>query len=129
LPKVSSSPDDVVKAMSLDLFFDYLGVLLNGPKAAGKKITLNMNFPDTKEKYVLTLENDALNHTPGKQTQDADATITITRAALNKIMLDESSLANEVGSGQVEIEGRKEAFTELMSLLDTFEFWFNIVTP
>jgi alkyl sulfatase BDS1-like metallo-beta-lactamase superfamily hydrolase len=41
----------------------------------------------------------------------------------------ESSLANEVGSGQVEIQGRKEAFTELMSLLDTFEFWFNIVTP
>jgi len=127
LPRASSP--DVVKAMSLDLFFDYLGVLLNGPKAAGKKITLNMNFPDTNEKYLLALENGVLNHTPSKQVQDADATITMTRAALNKIMLGESSLKNEVGSGEVEIQGRKEAFTELMSLLDTFEFWFNIVTP
>ena len=128
MPKVSSSPD-VVKVMSLDLFFDYLGVLLNGPKAAGKKITLNMNFPDTNEKYVLALENGALNHTPGKQVQDADATITMTRAALDRIMLGESSLKDEVSSGEVEIQGKKEAFTELMSLLDTFEFWFNMVTP
>jgi alkyl sulfatase BDS1-like metallo-beta-lactamase superfamily hydrolase len=115
--------------MSLALFFDYLGVRLNGPKASGMKITLNMNFPDTKEKYVLTLENGALTHTPGKQVQDADATVTMTRAVLNKIILGDSSLKEVMGSGEAKIQGRLEAVGGLFSLFDTFELWFNIVTP
>jgi alkyl sulfatase BDS1-like metallo-beta-lactamase superfamily hydrolase len=27
------------------------------------------------------------------------------------------------------IEGRREAFAELVGMLDWFPFWFNIVTP
>ena len=34
-----------------------------------------------------------------------------------------------ITSGDLKIEGRKEAFTEFLGLLDTFPFWFNIVTP
>jgi alkyl sulfatase BDS1-like metallo-beta-lactamase superfamily hydrolase len=29
----------------------------------------------------------------------------------------------------VEVDGEREALAELLGLLDTFEFWFNIVTP
>jgi linear primary-alkylsulfatase len=39
LPAPNTASPDTVRAMSLDLFFDYLGVRLNGPKAAGKTIT------------------------------------------------------------------------------------------
>ena len=38
LPAPNTASPDTVRAMSLDLFFDYLGVRLNGPKAAGKTI-------------------------------------------------------------------------------------------
>jgi alkyl sulfatase BDS1-like metallo-beta-lactamase superfamily hydrolase len=124
---ISASPD-TVRAMSLDLLFDYLGVRLNGPKAAGKKLTLNLNFTDTKEKYVLALENAALNHTRG-QVKDADATLTTTRAALNRIILGESTLDKAIASGSIKIQGKKEALGELFSLLDNFPFWFNLVTP
>ena len=58
---------DTIRAMPADLFFDYLGVRLNGPKAEGKAMTINWNFTDTKEQYVLALENGALNHTANKQ--------------------------------------------------------------
>jgi alkyl sulfatase BDS1-like metallo-beta-lactamase superfamily hydrolase len=30
---------------------------------------------------------------------------------------------------EVKIKGKKEAFEEFLGLLDTFPFWFNIVTP
>ena len=129
LPAPSTASADSVKAMSLDLFFDYLGIRLNGTKAAGKKITLNMQFSDTQETYVLALENSALNHTSGQQAQGADATFTLTRASMDKIIMGMSSVDKEIESGELKVQGKKEALYELLSLLDTFEFWFNIVTP
>ena len=129
LPLPSSASPDTVRVLSLDLLFDYLGVRLNGPRAAGKTITLNLKFPDTRETCVLALENSALNHTLGEQVPDADATLTLSRVGLNKILFGESSVDREIEAGELKVQGRKEALYELLSLLDTFEFWFNIVTP
>ena len=125
----TASPD-TIRAMPLDLFFDYLGVRLNGPRAAGKTMTINWNFTDTAEQYVLALENSALNHTAGKQAKDADATITLTRAALNEAILGgEPQLNAKIASGAIKIEGRKEKLKELFALMDNFDPWFNIVIP
>ena len=55
-----ASPD-TIRAMPIELLFDYLGVRLNGPKAAGKQITLNLNFTDLKKQYALMVENAVLN--------------------------------------------------------------------
>jgi alkyl sulfatase BDS1-like metallo-beta-lactamase superfamily hydrolase len=52
VPMPSTASPDSIRAMSLDLFFSYLGVRLNGEKAAGKQITLNFVFTDTSEKVV-----------------------------------------------------------------------------
>jgi alkyl sulfatase BDS1-like metallo-beta-lactamase superfamily hydrolase len=129
LPAPNTASPDTVRSMSYDLFFDYLGMRLNGPKAAGKKITLNLVFPDTKDQFVLSLENGALNHTPNRQVTDADATVTIPRTILNNIVLGDTTLKNEIDSGKVTVQGKTESLNELVSMLDKFEFWFNIVTP
>jgi alkyl sulfatase BDS1-like metallo-beta-lactamase superfamily hydrolase len=129
LPTPNTASPDSVRAMSLDLFFDYLGVRLNGPKAAGKKLTINFNFIDTGEKAVLFLNNAALNHSPDRQDANADATLTLTRTALNKIILQESTFGEEIKNGEVQVVGSLDKVQELVSLLDSFEFWFNIVTP
>ena len=34
-----------------------------------------------------------------------------------------------LAAGDARLDGRREAYRELMSLLDDFPFWFNIVTP
>ena len=122
-------PNDIVRATTSDQFFDFLGVLLNGSKAAGKKITLNMNFPDTKENYVLTLENSALNHTPNKQAQNADCTITIPRITLTKLIMGELTPDKAMSTGELKIQGKMETLFQLVSLLDKPETLFNIVTP
>lgn len=125
----TASPD-TIKAMPLALFFDYLGVRLNGPKAEGKAITINWNFTDTKEQYVLALENGALNHTANKQVQEADATVTLTRAAFDEVILGgKPKLEAKIASGDLKIEGQKEKLGELLALMDNFEPSFNIVTP
>jgi alkyl sulfatase BDS1-like metallo-beta-lactamase superfamily hydrolase len=125
----TASPDTIL-AMPLGLFFDYLGVRLNGPKAAGNTSTINWNFTDTKEQYVLALENGALNHTANKQVKDADATVTLTRAAFNEVILGgKPELEAKIAGGDIKIEGQKEKLGELLSLMDNFDPWFNIVTP
>jgi alkyl sulfatase BDS1-like metallo-beta-lactamase superfamily hydrolase len=43
---------DIVRGLSLDLFFDFLGVRLNGEKAEGKTIVVNWEFPDTGQRYA-----------------------------------------------------------------------------
>jgi alkyl sulfatase BDS1-like metallo-beta-lactamase superfamily hydrolase len=129
LPAPKSVAPDTIRATPLEMFFDLLAVRLIGPKAAGKKIVLNSNFTDIGEQYVVTVENGVLHHAKGKQSPHADATVTMSRSALDEILLGESTLPEKLAAGEVQIEGRREALGEFLALMDTFEFWFNIVTP
>jgi len=126
---IDTASPDTIKAMPPNMLFDYLAVRLNGPKAADKKIVLNVDFTDLKEKYVLTVENGVLNYAHGRQDKDADVTVKLSKTTLNAIQLKEATLDQKIESGDVKITGRKEALGELLGLLDTFPFWFNIVTP
>jgi len=126
---IDTASPDTIKAMPPNMLFDYLAVRLNGPKAADKKIVLNVDFTDLKEKYVLTVENGVLNYAHGRQDKDADVTVKLSKTTLNAIQLKEATLDQKIESGDVKITGRKEALGEFLGLLDTFPFWFNIVTP
>jgi alkyl sulfatase BDS1-like metallo-beta-lactamase superfamily hydrolase len=52
-----------------------------------------------------------------------------TRAALDQIVLGEASLADKLAAGEAKIVGSQEKLIEFLSLMDNFEFWFNIITP
>lgn len=120
---------DTVRATPLEMFFELLAVRLVGPKAEGKVITLNANFTDIDEQYLLVVENGVLNHNKGKQSAQADATMTLTRTALDQVVLGEATLADKLAAGEVKIEGNQAKLVEFLSLMDNFEFWFNIATP
>ncbi|MCY1275224.1 alkyl/aryl-sulfatase [Pseudomonas jinjuensis] len=123
----TASPD-IIRGMTPEMLFDYLAVRLNGPKAAGRTLTLNMAFTDLDKQYALHLENGVLNYST-KPADKADASLTLTKAALDDVQLGKASFEQQVASGKVKVEGRKEAFGELMGLMDDFDFWFDIVTP
>jgi alkyl sulfatase BDS1-like metallo-beta-lactamase superfamily hydrolase len=129
LPAPKAVSPDTVRATPLDMFFDLLAVRLIGPRAAGKTIVLNTHFTDIGERYVLTVENGVLNYARGKHADHADASLTTTRATLDQIALGEATAAEKLAAGEATIEGDPAKFVEFLSLLDTFEFWFNIVTP
>lgn len=129
LPAPNTASPDTVRAMSLDLFFDYLGMRVNGPKAADKTITLNFVFPDTKQRYLVELSNGALSHLANRQAKNADATVNIDRETLDEIVLGGTTLEKAITTGKVRVDGDAKKLDELVSLLDRFEFWFNIVTP
>ncbi|HEY3864764.1 MAG TPA: alkyl sulfatase dimerization domain-containing protein [Solirubrobacteraceae bacterium] len=125
----SSASEDSIKAMSLDLFFNYLGVRLNGERAGATDVTLNWVFTDTDEQVLLRLSNGALSHVIGRTDDSADATITLTRAALNRFILGQSTLDDEAKNGEITVEPEIAPLDTLLGLLDDFDLWFNIVEP
>lgn len=128
IPSGGTANADTLKAVSNDLFFDYLGVRLDAAKAEGKRLVINWNFTDSKQQFVLTLENSALTHIAGRQP-DADATVTLSRAALDAVTLKQTSFPAAVLAGQVRIEGDRAKLAELMAMLDSFEPMFPVVEP
>ncbi|MCA9091473.1 MAG: MBL fold metallo-hydrolase [Planctomycetaceae bacterium] len=128
LPTPNTASPDTIEAMSLDMIFDYAGVRLNSEKAGDAAMKLNFDFGNDG-KYMVELVNGVLNHTGGAQAEDADATIALSREELNQIMLGQTNLADATSAGDVTVEGDKAKLQELVSYLDSFEFWFNIVTP
>jgi alkyl sulfatase BDS1-like metallo-beta-lactamase superfamily hydrolase len=128
-PIVASGSADVVRAIPLDLFFDYLAVRLNPQKAADRRLVVNWTFPDVGERVQLTLENQVLSHVMGQHAAQADASITLDRRTLDLISLQRLTFAEATQSGQARIEGNAPALGALMGMLDTFVPMFEIVTP
>jgi alkyl sulfatase BDS1-like metallo-beta-lactamase superfamily hydrolase len=120
---------DVMQAMTLDMYFDYLAILIDASKAAGKKITVDWIFTDTKQEYSVALDNSVLHHKAGKRAAAPDATVILTRKVLDDISLRRATFPGRILAGDIKIEGSKGKFLEMLSCMDQFEFWFNIVTP
>jgi len=128
-PAPARAGRDIVCNLSLDLFFDFLGVRLNGDKAEGKVITINWAFPDLGQRYVLTLQNCALTYLADRHADAADAIVTLDRTTLNSIILRELTLSDAMASGSVRVEGNSQKVAELFGLLDEFTMAFDIIEP
>ena len=120
---------DIVRAMSLDLFFDYLGVRLNGEKAEGRRIAINWVFPDLDRRYVMNLENCALTCLADRRSDAPDATVTLERVALNRLVLREVAFTDAVAQGLAHIDGDAAKVADLFALLDNFSLMFEVVEP
>jgi alkyl sulfatase BDS1-like metallo-beta-lactamase superfamily hydrolase len=131
-PKVGRGPainPNTINAIPTEMLFDLLGVQLNGSRANGKHIIINWNFTDAQQVYALTLENSALTYTAKKQVAGADVSLTLTRDALNAIVLRRVTISDAIQSGQIKVNGEAGKASELFSLFDAFNPNFEIVEP
>lgn len=120
---------DIVKAIPLHLYFDLLAVRLNGTEAAEKKWQINFEIRDTGETALLFLSNGTLHHRLGQTSEDADATLNLTRDALDQLNLKTASLLGLIARGEASISGNPITLTRFFNLIEEPMFWFNIVTP
>ncbi|MCH9817235.1 MAG: MBL fold metallo-hydrolase [Actinomycetia bacterium] len=128
IPDLKQQGKDIIPAMTVDMLLDAMAVRLNAERAEGKTLTLNMDFTDTGLQYVLGLENSAFNYTSGALAPDADATLHITRTAMDALILG-ADVTDKFANGEISIEGNAEAMGEIFGLLDDPDPAFNIVTP
>ncbi len=128
LPTLRPDSVETLRAMSPELLWDFLAVRLNGAKAGAQRITINMTFPDLGESYCLMVRNGGLSHRAGLDA-GADVSFTIDRRDFDMVLLGKASAPELIARGSARIDGDATALQRFVGLLDTFEFWFNIVTP
>lgn len=129
VPAVQTASPDTIRAMTPEMALQFLSMHIDGDKADGKKISVNWIFPDIKKQYSVRLENSVLVYNEGKQMQNADVTLTLPKSSLDNIMLHQTNLDKEVEAGRAKVDGDRGKISELLSLTDTFNPLFPIVTP
>ena len=123
----STASSDTIKGMTVEMLLDYLAVRLDSEKAAGKNISLNFNF-SSNDNMNLSLENSVLNYRKTLQPK-ADASFYMSRSDLHDVLVGQAKMADLVKAKKVKIIGNANKLNEIISCMDKFELWTNIVTP
>lgn len=121
--------DDMVRALTPSLFFDYLGVRVDAFKAAESDLSINWRFTDLGEDYALTLRNGVLTHRDLARHAQADVQVSMSKQTLDRIALKQTGFLKEATLGEISIEGERVKFLRFMGGLENADSRFNIVTP
>ena len=117
-----------IRNLPAEPLLDSLSVRLNGDRAGGRAIVFNLNFDDTGEGFLVTVENAVMHHASGKTATGAPI-VALSRPVLVSLVLAELPLDQALAEAKVKIDGEPGAFAEFLALLDRFDFWFEIVMP
>jgi alkyl sulfatase BDS1-like metallo-beta-lactamase superfamily hydrolase len=123
----STASSDTIKGMTVEMLLDYLAVRLDSEKATGKNISLNFNFSDS-DNMNLSLENSVLNYRKMLQPK-ADASFYMSRSDLHDVLVGQTKMADLVKAKKVKVIGNTNKLNEIISCMDKFELWTNVVTP
>jgi alkyl sulfatase BDS1-like metallo-beta-lactamase superfamily hydrolase len=125
-PPDSTGPD-VVRAMTTELFLDFVGIRMDSKQAEGIEFTVNLVTPDNGEKFVIELANATLTNIEGFKADDADLTITIDRTDLEQTMMGVKSLETQIADGTAKVEGDVGIIGKLAGMLAVFTPDFEIL--
>ena len=119
---------DLLGALTAEMVLHVLGVRIDGPRADGRLIELDVVFTDVDESFALTVAHGALSHPRGLR-DDARATVRAPRLAFLAVVGGVVTPADAVAAGAIEIDGDGSALDELVALLEAPPGRFPIVTP
>lgn len=123
-----ASPD-VIASMSSDMLLDYVGIRLDGPRAAAHQLRFTWDNGDAA--YLLELRNGVLIYTEldKGETPDVDATFTASHRDFAAVVTGGRTYDDAVSSGALGIDGDGDAVATLFGLLSTFPEMFNVIEP
>ena len=118
---------DLIRAMTTDLYLDFLGIRMDSDKADGMAFTINLLTPDNGEEFVVEMSNAVLTNIKGQQASDPDLTVTIDRVDLEQVMMGAVTLDQQIDAGKAKLDGNREVLEQLKSTLIQFELGFEIM--
>lgn len=129
LPGNGNFAADIVRNLTPEMTFDYMGILLDREAVADKNFTVAFKLSDVDEEYTICVRYGALLYAKGTLGDQPDVTVTCPGSAL-------LYLANEQGEEfmkAADITGDAEAFELLIGALTNIDSGsrggFNIIEP
>jgi alkyl sulfatase BDS1-like metallo-beta-lactamase superfamily hydrolase len=113
----------------ISLFLDAMAARLDGPKADGMEMTINLHFTDLNEDYVLILENSVLHHRKTAPAPDANAAIRLTKKLYLQMAIGQAGIVDLITSDDISFSGSKLDLIRFFSLFDQPKVDFNIIDP
>ncbi len=123
----SSKTPDVIRAMSTELFLNFLAIKMDSRKADGLRFTINLVTPDNGEKFIVEMENATLTNIAGLQADKADLTLTINRSDLEQTMMGAKTLEAQIAAGAAKVEGDVSILGKLAATMVDFDPRFEIM--
>lgn len=109
--------------LSPDMLFDFMAIQVNGEKAAGENLVININLIDLDQKATLILRNGALTSRLGILDSNPTSTISLSKTDLTKALINPSTI------DQLPIKGDKAELIKLLRVMDKSNPRFNIIEP
>jgi alkyl sulfatase BDS1-like metallo-beta-lactamase superfamily hydrolase len=122
-----SSGPDMIRAMTTDLWLDFLAIRLDSRKADGVNFVINFVTPDNGEKYVVELSNATLTNIKGFQAEKPDLSITMNRADLETVMMGKATFDDQIKAGKAKLVGDRKPYDQLKNMLVQFSMGFEIM--
>jgi alkyl sulfatase BDS1-like metallo-beta-lactamase superfamily hydrolase len=120
---------DLLNETPPEQFLRMFQVALDGPKADGVSLRLNIDFREPGEQFVLDVSNAVLHYRRGEADPKATATLAISRAMLVRIVAKKATIPEVLGSPEVTVTGSKLDVARFFALLDPPDPSFPIVIP
>jgi alkyl sulfatase BDS1-like metallo-beta-lactamase superfamily hydrolase len=129
LPVVDFSSPSTVAAMPFGLYLDGLSTRLDPAKSSSVVMGINLEFTDTKDTWYLVLEYGVLQYYEHRQESSAAASLSMTVADFVNVAEGKTTIEDAIKNGTVNLTGSQEKFEQFLSLFDSFDAWYNVVTP
>jgi len=123
----STAGPDVIRAMSTELFLNFLGIRMDSRKAEGMSFTINLITPDNGEKFIIELSNATLTNIEGYLADNPVLTLTINRSDLEQTMMGAKTLDAQIDDGTARVEGDAGILKKLASTMVDFDPRFEIM--
>jgi alkyl sulfatase BDS1-like metallo-beta-lactamase superfamily hydrolase len=121
--------EGMARGIPLANLFQAMAVRLNGPRAQGIELELNLEFPDLAMNYLLSIRNCVLHAFEDRTASNPAAKLTVDSIDFKRMMMGAVTAPDLLQSGGLTVEGDIAALLQLTELFDQFVRRFPIVTP
>jgi alkyl sulfatase BDS1-like metallo-beta-lactamase superfamily hydrolase len=126
VPPKSTGPD-TIRAMTTELWLEFLAIRLDSQKAANARAVINLVTPDNGESFVVELGNATLTSIKGHQSRSPDLTVTVARRDLETVMGGKATFDDLLTAGKARFDGDRAVFDTLRGLLVEFAPTFDLI--
>ncbi|MBY0011695.1 alkyl/aryl-sulfatase [Paenibacillus typhae] len=110
-------------------FFKQLAVRLNGLRAEGASLGLQIHFTDIRQDYALTVSNSVLIHKENRRLAAPELTLMGDRAFIYALLFGQLTPAEAIAADKIRLTGDAGQLSGFLSLFDSFSPLIPIVTP
>lgn len=119
---------DLAAALSLRDWFNIIAVRLNPDRARGVRMAIRFHVGDRVARVEVNRQTETVRTGDGAKLGRVNATVEI---SLNQLeLLANNALDFDLAKAEgIRIEGNRDVVQRWIDLHDSFDLWFNIVTP